>query len=231
MEENRRVRMTKRLLQDALLELLEEKSLEKITVTQVCSKSDVNRSTFYAYYQDVGELLSELEDGVLEKIPGAQKVPVARTDSEFIDTLERFFDYVKENRRLFTILLIRRDSGNFNHRLLDAVMEKHLKPTQQEPTRAGPLRLCLLHQRRYGDFERVAAGGIPVFFPRVWPNRPEDVRRGGGGADVKKDDSIVNNMPHNREQRHRGKRIFMRLKWPIPAFRIPNKEGYPPRKN
>ena len=70
-------------------------------MTQVCSKSDVNRSTFYAYYQDVGELLSELEDGVLEKIPGAQKVPVARTDSEFIDTLERFFDYVKENRRLF----------------------------------------------------------------------------------------------------------------------------------
>ena len=60
---------------------------------------------------------------------------MARTDSEFIDTLERFFDYVKENRRLFTILLIRRDSGNFNHRLLDAVMEKHLKPTQQEPTR------------------------------------------------------------------------------------------------
>ena len=51
MEENRRVRMTKRLLQDALLELLEEKSLEKITVTQVCSKADVNRSTFYAYYQ------------------------------------------------------------------------------------------------------------------------------------------------------------------------------------
>lgn len=135
MEENRRVRMTKRLLQDALLELLEEKSLEKITVTQVCSKADVNRSTFYAYYQDVGELLSELEDGVLEKIPGAQKVPVARTDSEFVDTLERFFDYVKENRRLFTILLIRRGSGNFNHRLLDAVMEKHLKPTQQEPTR------------------------------------------------------------------------------------------------
>ena len=66
MEENRRVRMTKRLLQDALLELLEEKSLEKITVTQVCSKADVNRSTFYAYYQDVGELLSELVDGVLE---------------------------------------------------------------------------------------------------------------------------------------------------------------------
>ena len=91
--------------------MLEEKSLEKITVTQVCSKADVNRSTFYAYYQDVGELLSELEDGVLEKIPGAQKVPVARTDSEFVDTLERFFDYVKENRRLFTILLIRRTAG------------------------------------------------------------------------------------------------------------------------
>lgn len=135
MEENRRVRMTKRLLQDALMELLEEQPLEKITVTQVCQKADVNRSTFYAYYPDVGALLAELENGVLEQIPASPNPPVTETDREFLDTLERFFDYVKENRRLFTVLLIRRDNGSFNHRLLDAVMEKHLKPAQEQPTR------------------------------------------------------------------------------------------------
>ena len=135
MEETRRVRMTKRLLQDALLELLEKKPLEKISVTQVCQTADVNRSTFYAYYPDVGALLAELEEGVLEKIPGAETLPVTRSDTAFLDTLERFFDYVKDNRRLFTTLLIRRDSASFNQRLLAAVMEKHLKPTQEEPTR------------------------------------------------------------------------------------------------
>lgn len=96
MEENRRVRMTKRLLQDALMELLEEKPLEKITVTQVCQKADVNRSTFYAYYPDVGALLAELENGVLEQIPASPNPPVTETDREFLDTLERFLTMSKK---------------------------------------------------------------------------------------------------------------------------------------
>lgn len=61
MAENRRVRMTKRLMKDALLELLEVKPLEKITVTDVCAAADVNRSSFYAHYQDIHALLRELE--------------------------------------------------------------------------------------------------------------------------------------------------------------------------
>lgn len=42
--------MTKSLLQQALVELLEEEHLSSITVTALCARADVNRSTFYAHY-------------------------------------------------------------------------------------------------------------------------------------------------------------------------------------
>ena len=69
MKDNRRVRMTKKLMKDALLELLEQHPLNRITVTDVCRSADVNRSTFYAYYTDVETLMLEIEDDVLSQLP------------------------------------------------------------------------------------------------------------------------------------------------------------------
>lgn len=125
MTDNRRVRMTKTMMKSALLELLEIKPLEKITVTDLCRCADVNRSTFYAYYSGVGELLTELEDDVLQQLPMLPDAPQFYNDENFIHTLESFFDYVRENERLFRTLLVQRIGGNFNHRLVNAVMEKY----------------------------------------------------------------------------------------------------------
>ena len=67
--ENRRVRMTKRLMKDAMLELLEKQDLAGISVTAICNTADVHRSTFYKYYSDPADLLSEIEQDILERIP------------------------------------------------------------------------------------------------------------------------------------------------------------------
>ena len=92
--ENRRVQMTKRLLKEALLELLDEKPLEKISVTDVCRRADVNRSTFYAHYMDTTALLHEMEQEVFSELPGADFLPVDVHDQRFFDALESFFTYV-----------------------------------------------------------------------------------------------------------------------------------------
>ena len=90
MGDNRRVRMTKRMLKEALLELLEHKPLEKVTVTQVCARADVNRSTFYAYYESVEQLLREIEDEVLEDFPVLPETEVGDADARFLEVLEHF---------------------------------------------------------------------------------------------------------------------------------------------
>lgn len=54
--ENRRTRYSKRVIRESLYELMKEKPINKISVTEICKKADVNRSTFYSYYTDIYDL-------------------------------------------------------------------------------------------------------------------------------------------------------------------------------
>ena len=56
---------TAKRLQKALLELLEEKDFINISITDICTKSNINRSTFYAHYDNTMELANELENSLL----------------------------------------------------------------------------------------------------------------------------------------------------------------------
>jgi len=55
-----RIRRTRRLLQDALRNLLEQKEFDKISVQDITEAATVNRATFYAHYEDKFALLGEL---------------------------------------------------------------------------------------------------------------------------------------------------------------------------
>src|SRR5258708_6339562 len=55
-EADPRVRRTRKLLQDALMELLAEKSFDAITVQDIAERSTINRATFYAHFVDKYEL-------------------------------------------------------------------------------------------------------------------------------------------------------------------------------
>ena len=54
--DDRRTQYSKRVIREALFELMQEKPLNKITVKELCERADVNRSTFYAYYTDIYDL-------------------------------------------------------------------------------------------------------------------------------------------------------------------------------
>ena len=51
-EADPRVKRTRKLLQDALLELLTEKNFDAITVQDIAERSTINRATFYAHFAD-----------------------------------------------------------------------------------------------------------------------------------------------------------------------------------
>ena len=52
-KENQRIALTKKLLQEGLLRLLETKTLDKISVTVLCRESGINRATFYNHYNSL----------------------------------------------------------------------------------------------------------------------------------------------------------------------------------
>lgn len=66
--ESRRIRMTKRLIKESLIELLEKKDIEKINISELCKQADVNRTTFYNHYGNQYEVLEEIGNDIVSKI-------------------------------------------------------------------------------------------------------------------------------------------------------------------
>ena len=121
--ENRRVHMTKTLIKNALLELLEQQELTNITVTAVCDTADVHRSTFYKYYTDTADLMKEIEQDLMDQIP---KPHPGRTLEQLLKEAAAFFDYVKQNEKAFRILFGDSASNSFFSRWVEFLSDGYI---------------------------------------------------------------------------------------------------------
>ncbi|WP_238916465.1 TetR/AcrR family transcriptional regulator [Clostridium sp. YIM B02555] len=65
---DRRIRKTKKLLREALTELMNEKNFENITVKDLTERADLNRGTFYLHYRDIYDFLEQSEDEIIQEI-------------------------------------------------------------------------------------------------------------------------------------------------------------------
>ena len=65
---DRRTRYTKKIIQESYLELLDELPIEKVTVTDICRRADINRGTFYLHYENLPCVMDDLENDVYNEI-------------------------------------------------------------------------------------------------------------------------------------------------------------------
>ncbi|MEA4895873.1 MAG: TetR/AcrR family transcriptional regulator [Oscillospiraceae bacterium] len=68
MKTDRRVAYTKMVLKKSFLELIHEKPVSKITVKEICERADINRATFYSHFNDVYDMLGQIENELYETI-------------------------------------------------------------------------------------------------------------------------------------------------------------------
>lgn len=116
---NRRTLLTKRILKETLLELMQTKPISKITIKEICDRSDMSRSTFYLHYQDQFDLLSEIEKEVLEKT--FENLSKLDNKLNAIESIELFLNYVKDNKETFGVLLCQHENLSFQHGILSSV--------------------------------------------------------------------------------------------------------------
>lgn len=104
---------TARLMDKALLLLLEKKKFEYITVKEVCEKAGVNRSTFYLHYENLCDLLSESvnyittemwrqfdSDSTIRKSE-IEEMPLQQLKLFTPQYLIPFLNFVKQNKKVF----------------------------------------------------------------------------------------------------------------------------------
>src|SRR5712691_188833 len=102
---DRRVRRTRRLLRDALLALVRERGWDEVSVSDVCERAEVGRSTFYTHFAHKEELLLSGFDDLREHLRAETEVAAGASRLAFLRGL---IDHVQENRRLFRALVGKR---------------------------------------------------------------------------------------------------------------------------
>ena len=104
-QEYRSAIRSRKLIRQAFLELLKEKDFEKITVTDIVKRAEINRSTFYAHYPDVMGMIDEIQDEILEYATTFFK---EMNFSDLLDNPEphykRIVKLVEDNLELYKLL-------------------------------------------------------------------------------------------------------------------------------
>ena len=103
MAESRRTQMTKHLFRKALIELLQEKPLHKITIKEICEQADLNRATFYLHYSDQSDLFNEIIALFEEDIK--ENIKKLTGEGDKIVLMSKYLDYVKDNSVLYRMLM------------------------------------------------------------------------------------------------------------------------------
>ena len=127
-KEDRRVRRTKKLLTQALTELLQKKQVNEITVKELTDLADMNRGTFYMYYKDIFDMLEKIEDELFQKLDViAQTHEHGDPTQQVKPILLDLFRFIEENQQMFRVLLSPNGDMNFLHRLYEAIRERSLE--------------------------------------------------------------------------------------------------------
>lgn len=162
---------TRAAIWNALVELLEERSLSSISIKEVCERAQVHRVTFYRHFESKRDLVDR---GGAELIAGvAQGIPPARTyaqlqQGEPPENLVALFRYAGAHAAVFRVLL-REPGGEFRASLSDLIagmatdrLEEALD--ENDSLRAVPAGLA-------ASF----AGGAVVGCLEWWLNQPADM--------------------------------------------------------
>lgn len=124
-KEDRRVRRTKKLLMQSLMQLMQSKQIKDITVRELADTADVNRGTFYLYYRDVFDMLEKIENEMFDKFDALLlSHPGETVIHQTLPFLKDLFTFAEENQEMCRVLLNRNGDMTFLERLNSVVFEK-----------------------------------------------------------------------------------------------------------
>ncbi|SFL10113.1 transcriptional regulator, TetR family [Paenibacillus sp. 1_12] len=126
---DRRILRTRTTIVDAFVSLIFEKGFSAISVKDITTGADVNRSTFYAHYQDKYDLLDKLIKEKLEDLSHLIRPdhPSALTYTGSFDEPDPFFmvlfTHLTDNKRFYQAMLTKLEPEHFTLKLYEVIRE------------------------------------------------------------------------------------------------------------
>jgi AcrR family transcriptional regulator len=159
-----RVQRTCSRLGIALIQLIQEKPINDVTVQDILDRSSVGRSTFYLHYRDKDDLLLDQLELFLEAM--STTLSRKKEKSTRVVPVEEMFAHIGQENKLYRVLS---DSGHLNE-FFDLAEGHFARGIEQRLTESG--RLCEIPKRELAARASALAGSLLALL-RWWLDRGE----------------------------------------------------------
>ncbi|WP_244513548.1 TetR/AcrR family transcriptional regulator [Oceanobacillus limi] len=116
---DRRKKYTRKVLRESLMDLLKEKQISSITVKELCELADINRSTFYAHYADHFDLLTQIEDELIDDMNQYLSAYNFEKEEEAVQMVEKLLEYFATKQDECKTLLQKDGDSSFQKKVTD----------------------------------------------------------------------------------------------------------------
>ncbi|WP_240421290.1 TetR/AcrR family transcriptional regulator [Paenibacillus periandrae] len=117
-----RIVRTRQLLKDALIELLQEMEIDKITVNRIAERATINRVTFYLHYRDIPDMLDKMADDMIKDIQNAlnnrQFNSGTEEEKKNLFAMVGLLEHIVEHKKFYKVVLGSKRTPIFTERLL-----------------------------------------------------------------------------------------------------------------
>ena len=116
--ENQRIKLTKQLLSDALIQMLQEIPLHAVSIRDLCERAGINRTTFYNHYGSQYDLLEEITQRFINDI--AEQLACADADNRdsVQERVATVLSYLEHHLILSRLLL----NNNVDHQFAEKLI-------------------------------------------------------------------------------------------------------------
>ena len=129
-----RVKKTKRAIRSAFYELIKEKPLEKITVQEIAERAEINKTTFYAHYETVYDLVDQLEQEAVAEVISQINTAQSLLDEPRIFVKEMYAVLNKNwcNTEAFSAPAMAQFTAHLRNAILEKVKQDGIDSTRYE---------------------------------------------------------------------------------------------------
>lgn len=111
---NKQFKSSAARMEQAMLELMNTTPFEKITVRLICDEANVNRSTFYAHYSDIYDMVEQMETNLQKELMSDYPVPGSVTPLS-LESFIPFLKFIRKHADFYRIALKTRREFPIRH--------------------------------------------------------------------------------------------------------------------
>lgn len=165
---DRRILKTKKAIYEALIELMQKKKLNSITVTELAAAANINRKTFYTYYSTVNDVLDE---GINELISSLKDLMYAMSEDYNMLSPQTLFAFL--NTIMADADIVRDLFASDNGSLLFNRLQKALQETLLKELIDNDIKMNVPPEQYPLISNFVAGGMVSVYYQ--WITNPDGI--------------------------------------------------------